>query len=268
MVYTSNQTRVLKLSEISDKVWTVWNKLQTMYSHSFDNLREKTWAFIESLLLAVGSATMGDNSPSTVGFVFAVQVLLFLITWSFVYFWSFNNFLFLQIGIGIIAFFLFSSLRLTASLRRFYAPKRCVLIYRWEYILTFFNRDCRHIDRFDKTLEEKPRRLPPGFFSWWYIILTTPEEEVLRVAGLDMAVFIRILTFGQFAEVISIVIHHQSLTSSVCRCRSWNFLLHKLVGAHSGVANKSICKHHSCSTPYLISRIFLKTSDTYKLAQE
>ncbi|GAX72896.1 hypothetical protein CEUSTIGMA_g351.t1 [Chlamydomonas eustigma] len=93
---------------------------------------------------------MAANSATTVGFVFAVQI-----------------------GISIIAFFLFSSLRLMASLRRFYAPKR-----------------------FDKSLEEKPRRLPPGFFSWWYIILTTSEEEVLRVAGLDMAVFIRILTFG------------------------------------------------------------------------
>ena len=57
----------------------------------------------------------------------------------------------MQIGVAILVFLIFSWLRLTSGLRRFYAPKR-----------------------FDKTVEGKPRRLPPGFFAWWWQVPIPP----------------------------------------------------------------------------------------------
>ena len=51
------------------------------------------------------------------------------------------------------------------------------------------------LTRFDKNVASKPRRLPPGFFAWWWQVYFAPEEEIMMVSGLDMAVYIRILTF-------------------------------------------------------------------------
>lgn len=77
-----------------------------------------------------------------------------------------------QVGLAIIVFFLFSWLRLQKWLRRFYSPKR-----------------------FDKSLPVKPKRLPPGFFSWWWTIFQTTEDELIEVAGMDAAMVVRMLNF-------------------------------------------------------------------------
>jgi hypothetical protein len=42
----------------------------------------------------------------------------------------------------------------------------------------------------------RPRKLPPGWLSWVIPVFNYPEAEVIQVAGLDAAVFIRILRFG------------------------------------------------------------------------
>ncbi|KAG1660223.1 hypothetical protein FOA52_005093 [Chlamydomonas sp. UWO 241] len=78
-----------------------------------------------------------------------------------------------QLGLAILVFFAFSSLRLKKHLRRFYAPKR-----------------------FEKDAPVKPKRLPPGYFDWWWSVYSVPLDEVIAVAGLDSAMYIRILTFA------------------------------------------------------------------------
>ena len=77
-----------------------------------------------------------------------------------------------------------------------------------EFPLLFSPYEPCFIDRFDKDVSAKPRRLLPGFFAWWWQILTTPEEEVLRVAGLDMAVFIRTLVFAAEESVHRLSFSH------------------------------------------------------------
>ncbi len=49
--------------------------------------------------------------------------------------------------------------------------------------------------RFDKNLPVKPKRLPPGFFSWWWTIFLTTEDELIEVAGMDAAMVVRMLNF-------------------------------------------------------------------------
>ncbi|KAL6760771.1 hypothetical protein V8C86DRAFT_1039267 [Haematococcus lacustris] len=78
-----------------------------------------------------------------------------------------------QIALAIIVFLVFSWLRLASWARRFYAPKR-----------------------YDKGLECKPPRLPPGMFSWMLFIFSYPETDLIRVCGLDSAMYIRVLKFA------------------------------------------------------------------------
>eukprot|EP00195_Chlamydomonas_chlamydogama_P010697 CAMPEP_0202905928 /NCGR_PEP_ID=MMETSP1392-20130828/36646_1 /ASSEMBLY_ACC=CAM_ASM_000868 /TAXON_ID=225041 /ORGANISM="Chlamydomonas chlamydogama, Strain SAG 11-48b" /LENGTH=138 /DNA_ID=CAMNT_0049594239 /DNA_START=135 /DNA_END=547 /DNA_ORIENTATION=+ len=79
----------------------------------------------------------------------------------------------IQFGITGFMFLLFSYLRTTPWLRRFFQPKR-----------------------FDKSIKVKPKRLPPGLFSWWWFIYTCKEEDVIDVAGLDSAAYLRCLSVG------------------------------------------------------------------------
>ena len=50
--------------------------------------------------------------------------------------------------------------------------------------------------RFDPEVRRKPRKLPPGFFSWIPSILRYSEQNVIDVCGLDTAVFLRLINFG------------------------------------------------------------------------
>lgn len=51
--------------------------------------------------------------------------------------------------------------------------------------------------RFDKAQRVKPRRLPPTLLSWWLHVWSTSEEDVIAVNGLDAAMFLRVLRFGE-----------------------------------------------------------------------
>lgn len=92
-------------------------------------------------------------------------------------------------------------------------------------------------NRFDKTVKEKPRRLPPGFFTWWWQILLIPEDDCLRVAGLDMAVFLRILTFGEQA---SSQVHSMSDDQRPNDCSLRDVLVRKRVGLDRRAASEPI----------------------------
>lgn len=76
---------------------------------------------------------------------------------------------------GLCALFLtlFSFLRVYGPTRRFFAPKR-----------------------FDPEVAERPRRLRNGLWSWVAPVAYYPEDEVVAVAGLDVAVFLRLLKYG------------------------------------------------------------------------
>ena len=53
---------------------------------------------------------------------------------------------------------------------------------------------CRHLS--DKDQPVKPRRLQGSFWAWIKPTLQAPAEELIAVAGLDAAVYMRLLVFG------------------------------------------------------------------------
>ncbi|KXZ47791.1 hypothetical protein GPECTOR_33g673 [Gonium pectorale] len=50
--------------------------------------------------------------------------------------------------------------------------------------------------RYAKDIDLKPKRLPNGLFSWILPVVTYPEEDIIDEAGLDCAMYLRILRFG------------------------------------------------------------------------
>ena len=52
----------------------------------------------------------------------------------------------------------------------------------------------RHLS--DKDQPCKPRRLQGSFWAWIKPTLQTPGEELIAVAGIDAAVYMRLLAFG------------------------------------------------------------------------
>jgi hypothetical protein len=75
-------------------------------------------------------------------------------------------------GLCALVVAIFSFLRTFGPTRRFYAPKR-----------------------FDPEVKNKPRRLRQGPLAWW-LAIAYPEDELIDVAGLDAAVFLRLLRYG------------------------------------------------------------------------
>uniref|UniRef100_A0A383WQ20 ERD4-related membrane protein n=1 Tax=Tetradesmus obliquus TaxID=3088 RepID=A0A383WQ20_TETOB len=81
----------------------------------------------------------------------------------------------LGINGGVCCAFLiiFSILRIKPFTRKFYAPKR-----------------------FDPEVRPKPKKLPNGLFSWIAPTLFYDEGEMLRTAGMDVVVMVRLLSYG------------------------------------------------------------------------
>lgn len=86
---------------------------------------------------------------------------------------AFGTSLGIYTAVCVVCFIIFSILRTAQLTRKYYAPKR-------------YADDVKH----------RPMRLPLGFFGWIKPVWTYPEEEVIKVSGLDAAVFVRILRFG------------------------------------------------------------------------
>ena len=43
----------------------------------------------------------------------------------------------------------------------------------------------------------KPRRLPTSFRGWIAPVYSTSEDEVIRVSGVDAAMYLRLISFGE-----------------------------------------------------------------------
>ncbi|EFJ43788.1 ERD4-related membrane protein [Volvox carteri f. nagariensis] len=52
--------------------------------------------------------------------------------------------------------------------------------------------------RYAKDIDLKPKRLPNGLLSWIYPVITYPEGDIIDEAGLDCAMYLRILRFGVY----------------------------------------------------------------------
>ncbi len=52
--------------------------------------------------------------------------------------------------------------------------------------------------RYDPEVENKPKRLGNTFLSWIKPVLTYPEEDILKTSGMDVVVFIRLMSYGAF----------------------------------------------------------------------
>ena len=50
--------------------------------------------------------------------------------------------------------------------------------------------------RFDPEVKRKRRRLPMGLVGWISPTIFYPEDEVIALAGMDVAVFLRLLSYG------------------------------------------------------------------------
>lgn len=51
--------------------------------------------------------------------------------------------------------------------------------------------------RFTRGLKHKPKRLPLSFWGWLIPVYKTTEEDLLKIAGFDAAVYMRIISFGE-----------------------------------------------------------------------
>jgi hypothetical protein len=59
--------------------------------------------------------------------------------------------------------------------------------------------------RFNRDVLVKPPRLPLGLFQWVFPVFNHPEEDIMRVAGLDTVVFTRMLKLGeQFVSLLKL----------------------------------------------------------------
>eukprot|EP00882_Tetradesmus_deserticola_P002882 GHRQ01003064.1.p1 GENE.GHRQ01003064.1~~GHRQ01003064.1.p1 ORF type:complete len:380 (+),score=115.33 GHRQ01003064.1:197-1336(+) len=76
-------------------------------------------------------------------------------------------------GVCCIFLIIFSILRVKPFTRKFYAPKR-----------------------FDPEVRPKPKKLPTGLFSWIVPTLFYNESEMLKTAGMDVVVMVRLLSYG------------------------------------------------------------------------
>ncbi len=56
---------------------------------------------------------------------------------------------------------------------------------------------CSPRRRYARDLPLRPRRLPDTLWGWVVPCLTYPEEDVIDEAGLDAAMYLRILKFGE-----------------------------------------------------------------------
>ena len=52
------------------------------------------------------------------------------------------------------------------------------------------------VRRYMKGKGPKPRRLPTSFWGWILPVFGASEDEVIRVAGVDAAMYLRLLAFG------------------------------------------------------------------------
>ena len=67
--------------------------------------------------------------------------------------------------------------------------------------------------RYAEDVKHRPKQLPLGYVSWVMPVFTYPEDELIEVAGLDAAVFIRILRFGAQAT------QQQPMAATKCAVR-------------------------------------------------
>lgn len=75
--------------------------------------------------------------------------------------------------ICLVMMLIFCVMRVNPIARKYYAPKR-----------------------FDPEIKKKPRRMPLGLVSWMVPTYFYPEDEVIAIAGMDVAVFLRLLAYG------------------------------------------------------------------------
>ncbi|KAF6257824.1 late exocytosis, associated with Golgi transport-domain-containing protein [Scenedesmus sp. NREL 46B-D3] len=76
-------------------------------------------------------------------------------------------------GVSCVLLIIFSILRVNHFTRKFYAPKR-----------------------YDPEVSPKPKKLPTGLLSWIAPTLFYDEGEMLKTAGMDVVVMVRLLSYG------------------------------------------------------------------------
>jgi hypothetical protein len=57
---------------------------------------------------------------------------------------------------------------------------------------------CGSTFRFDPEVSPKPKKLPTGILSWIAPTLFYDEGEMLKTAGMDVVVMVRLLSYGEW----------------------------------------------------------------------
>ena len=81
----------------------------------------------------------------------------------------------------------------------FRAPVSCacaILLHR-----IFLFKFPFYVHRFTRGLKHKPKRLPLSFWGWLFPVYKTTEDELIRVAGFDAAMYMRIISFGALSDM-------------------------------------------------------------------
>ena len=105
----------------------------------------------------------------------------------------------MNLAVCFVCLLLFGLLRCRGGLASFYAPKAYVLRLLAAYCGEKHGSHTAALHRFlsDADQKVKPRRLQSSFFGWIGPTLQTREEELIGVAGIDAAVYMRLLSFGR-----------------------------------------------------------------------
>lgn len=105
---------------------------------------------------------------------------------------------------GAILYTSFSLLRTSNKFRRFYAPKRCVMITCCPRpTVTPSNR---YMD--DDEVGVRPPRMPPSFFGWAPTIMSFSQLQILHYGGMDALILVRVLNFGT-GEIYLLLVPHR-----------------------------------------------------------
>ena len=106
--------------------------------------------------------------------------------------------------------------------------------------------------RYMRDGRKRPARLPYSFCKWIPIVYRYTEQEVIDLAGMDAAMYLRVLMFGAYYTFQPHLQQPSGVFPILCQscrrrrylCRSRAFFLPDCVVPCGGVANKFIGKYH------------------------
>ena len=99
--------------------------------------------------------------------------------------------------------------------------------------------------RYTRNGRKRPARLPYSFYKWIPIVYRYTQDEVIDLAGMDAAMYLRILMFGMASSPISLS-KYSHVICMLCTCAS-------IVVAVDHASESSYTVTHCCETECLLA---------------